>query len=95
LDSFFLDDLFFLRGKAMDMKTGGIAVGIRFKLNKLGRIRCPELAGKVGVVVDVSLRTTGVAKVSAARRKMEVTIFWLALREVLLALWVRRLVRYP
>lgn len=60
MDSFFLDDLFFLRGKAMDMKTGGIAVGIRFKLNKLGRIRCPELAGKVGVVVDVSLRTTGV-----------------------------------
>ncbi|WOH54895.1 hypothetical protein [Bradyrhizobium sp. BWC-3-1] len=44
----------------MDMQTGGIAVGIRFKLNKLGRIRCPKLAGKVGVVVDVSARSTGV-----------------------------------
>ena len=44
----------------MDMKTDTIAVGIRFKIGKLGRIRCPELAGKVGVVVDVSPRSTGV-----------------------------------
>lgn len=44
----------------MDLKTDRIAVGIRFKLSKLGKIRCPELASKVGVVVDVSRRTTAV-----------------------------------
>lgn len=44
----------------MDLKTDRIAVGIRFKLTKLGTIRCPELAGKVGVVVHVTPRTTGI-----------------------------------
>lgn len=44
----------------MDLKTDRIAVGIRFKFSKLGTTRCPELAGKVGVVVAVSPRTTGV-----------------------------------
>lgn len=44
----------------MDLKTDRIAVGIRFKISKLGTIRCPDLAGKVGVVVDVSPRITGI-----------------------------------
>ena len=44
----------------MDLKTDRIAAGIRFKISKLGTIRCPELAGKVGVVVDASPRTTGI-----------------------------------
>ncbi|MGY3238613.1 MULTISPECIES: hypothetical protein [unclassified Bradyrhizobium] len=44
----------------MDLNTDSIAVGIRFKISKLGEIRCPEVAGKVGVVVDVSPRSTGI-----------------------------------
>ena len=44
----------------MDQKIDRISVGVRFKINKLGTIRCPELAGKFGVVVDVSPRTTGI-----------------------------------
>jgi hypothetical protein len=41
----------------MDRKPDNIAVGARFKVNKLGAARCPSLAGKVGVVVERS-RTT-------------------------------------
>jgi hypothetical protein len=37
-----------------------IVVGTRFKVSELGADRCPKLAGQTGVVVDVSLRTTGV-----------------------------------
>lgn len=44
----------------MDLKTDRIVAGIRFKISKLGAIRCPELVGKVGVVVDVSPRSTGI-----------------------------------
>ena len=43
----------------MDLRTDRIAVGARFKLSELGRIRCPKLADMVGVVVGVSHRTTG------------------------------------
>lgn len=44
----------------MDLKIESIAVGARFKLNKLGKIRCRDLASKVGAVVAVSARTTGI-----------------------------------
>lgn len=36
-----------------------IVVGTRFKMNKFGAARCPELANRSGVVIDVSPRTTG------------------------------------
>jgi hypothetical protein len=45
----------------MDLETDRIAVGIRFKMSKLGAVRCPNLADKIGIVVGVSRRTTGVA----------------------------------
>ncbi|MGY0575874.1 hypothetical protein ACTGJ9_036555 [Bradyrhizobium sp. RDM12] len=44
----------------MDLRIDRIAVGARFKLSELGTIQCPDLAGKVGVVVDISSRTTGI-----------------------------------
>jgi hypothetical protein len=43
----------------MDLKDR-IAIGTRFKMNKLGAVRCPRLADKVGVVVGVSRHTTGI-----------------------------------
>ncbi|MHC2281369.1 hypothetical protein ACVME8_008012 [Bradyrhizobium diazoefficiens] len=36
-----------------------IAVGMRFRMSKLGAVRCPELADRSGIVIDVSRRTTG------------------------------------
>lgn len=56
----------------MDLKTDRIAVGIRFKISKLGKIRCPELAGKVGVVVHVSPRTTGITVLFDGARRSTV-----------------------
>jgi hypothetical protein len=53
-------DLSSFARRIMELKTDRIAVGIRFKISKLGTIRCPELAGTTGVVVDVSPRTTGI-----------------------------------
>ena len=44
----------------MVQETDKIAVGTRFEMSALGAARCPELAGQTGIVVDVSLRTTGV-----------------------------------
>jgi hypothetical protein len=44
----------------MAQETDRIVVGSRFKMSKLGVDRFPELAGQTGVVVDVSLRTTGI-----------------------------------
>ena len=44
----------------MELKIDSVAVGARFKLNKLGTIRCPDLAGKVGVVVAISSHNTGI-----------------------------------
>jgi hypothetical protein len=44
----------------MDLETNRIAVGIRFKMSDLGAVRCPDLADKVGIVVGVSHRTTGI-----------------------------------
>lgn len=44
----------------MDLRIDWIAVGARFKLSELGTIRCPDLASKVGIVVDISSRTTGI-----------------------------------
>lgn len=38
----------------MDLKTDRIAVGIPFKMSKLGSIRCPQLAHGPDVVVDAS-----------------------------------------
>jgi hypothetical protein len=45
----------------MDLETDRIAVGIRFKMSKLGAVRCPNLVDKIRIVVGVSRRTTGVA----------------------------------
>jgi hypothetical protein len=55
--------IFFLYCEAgtMILETDKIAVGIRFKMNNLGAVRCPNLADKNGIVVGVSRRTTGVA----------------------------------
>ena len=37
-----------------------MVVGTRFKMSKLGAVRCPDLAGRSGIIVEVSLRTTGI-----------------------------------
>ncbi|SDJ75410.1 MULTISPECIES: hypothetical protein [Bradyrhizobium] len=44
----------------MDWDANRIAVGTRFKINKLGAVRCPNLADKIGIVVGLSRRTTGI-----------------------------------
>ncbi|QHO74196.1 hypothetical protein ACH79_17730 [Bradyrhizobium sp. CCBAU 051011] len=44
----------------MVQETGKIIVGTRFKMSALGADRCPELAGRTGIVVHVSPRTTGI-----------------------------------
>ena len=44
----------------MDLETDRIAVGVRFKLSALGAVRCPSLAGKFGMVVDMGRRNTGI-----------------------------------
>jgi hypothetical protein len=44
----------------IDKKTDRIVVGTRFKMSELGVVRCPELADRTGIVVDVSRRTTGI-----------------------------------
>lgn len=44
----------------MDGETNRIAVGDYFRVNELGALRCPNLAGKAGIVVGLSRRTTGI-----------------------------------
>ena len=44
----------------MDWETNRIAVGTRFKISKVGAVRCPNLADKIGIVVGLSRRTTGI-----------------------------------
>jgi hypothetical protein len=44
----------------MDLKVVNIAIGARFKINELGAVRCPALAGKVGTVVALGNRNTGI-----------------------------------
>ena len=44
----------------MDLETDRITVGVRFKMSELGAVRCPSLAGKSGMVVDMSRRNTGI-----------------------------------
>ena len=44
----------------MDLKVVKIAIGTRFKINELGAVRCPGLAGKVGTVVALGNHTTGI-----------------------------------
>ncbi len=41
-------------------KVDRIAVGTRFGMSVVGAARCPELAGRRGIVIDVSSRTTGI-----------------------------------
>lgn len=41
-------------------KVDKIAVGTRFGISVLGAARCPELAGRRGIVIHVSPRTTGI-----------------------------------
>ena len=41
-------------------KIDRIAVGNRFRMSELGAARCPELADRSGIVIDVSPRTTGI-----------------------------------
>jgi hypothetical protein len=42
------------------LQPNRIVVGTRFKMSQLGAARCPSLAGKTGIVVGVSRRTTAV-----------------------------------
>lgn len=56
----FINDLSLLRGRAMDLEIGRIAVGTRFKISALGALRCPELAGKVGIVVGLGHHNSGI-----------------------------------
>jgi hypothetical protein len=44
----------------MDLKVVKIAIGTRFKINELGAVRCPALAGKVGTVVAFGNHNTGI-----------------------------------
>ncbi|WP_369722414.1 hypothetical protein AB8Z38_36785 [Bradyrhizobium sp. LLZ17] len=44
----------------MNRERDTIAVGTRFKINKLGAVRCPKLAKKVGIVVGLSRQSTGI-----------------------------------
>ena len=44
----------------MNFKSHRIGIGARFKMSKLGAVRCQELANQTGVVVAMSGRTTGV-----------------------------------
>jgi hypothetical protein len=44
----------------MDWETDRIVVGTRFKMIKVGAVRCPNLANKIGIVVGLSRRTTGI-----------------------------------
>ncbi|WP_456620220.1 hypothetical protein [Bradyrhizobium sp. P5_C12] len=41
-------------------KSDRFVVGTRFKISKLGALRCPDLTNKTGTVIEVSLRTTGI-----------------------------------
>lgn len=41
-------------------KCDRFVVGTRFKISKLGALRCPDLTNKTGTVIEVSLRTTGI-----------------------------------
>ena len=44
----------------IEQKADRIFVGARFKMSKLGVARCPELADRAGIVIEVSPRTTGI-----------------------------------
>ena len=44
----------------INQQADRIFVGARFKMSKLGVARCPELADRAGIVIEVSLRTTGI-----------------------------------
>ena len=44
----------------MNWEKNRIAVGTRFKISKLGAVRCPNLADKIGIVVGLSRRNTGI-----------------------------------
>lgn len=41
-------------------EAGRFAVGARFKISKLGALRCPDLAHETGTIVELSRRTSGV-----------------------------------
>jgi hypothetical protein len=47
-----------LRSQTMNRETDKIAVGTRFKISKLGAVRCPNLADKIGIVVGLSRHNT-------------------------------------
>ena len=44
----------------MNWETNRIAVGSRFKISKLGAVRCPNLADKMGIVVGLGRHNTGI-----------------------------------
>ena len=41
-------------------KNDTVAVGTRFRMSELGAARCPGLANRSGIVVEVGRRTTGI-----------------------------------
>ncbi|MDH2341266.1 MULTISPECIES: hypothetical protein [unclassified Bradyrhizobium] len=47
----------------LSQKSDRFVVGARFKINKLGALRCPDLTNKTGTVVEVGIRTTGITVV--------------------------------
>jgi hypothetical protein len=50
-----------LMSKVRALQFNNLVVGTRFKMSELGAAQCRSLAGKTGIVVEVSRRTTGVA----------------------------------
>ena len=44
----------------MDSKVDSIAVGRRFKMSRLGVVRCPNLADKFGIILAIGHRNTGI-----------------------------------
>lgn len=53
----------------MDLETDRIAVGIRFEMSKLGAVRCPSLADKLGIVVGLNRHNTGITVLFDGNRR--------------------------
>jgi hypothetical protein len=44
----------------MNWQANKIAVGTRFKISEVGAVRCPNLADKIGIVLGLGRRNTGI-----------------------------------
>ena len=54
----------------MNWETNRIAVGSRFKISKLGAVRCPNLADKIGIVVGLGRHNTGITVLFDGDRRL-------------------------